>query len=163
MCGRARALVEVTNTARNEHLSGVAAYQDLAQSVVMIPPMPGFGGPQPCNVAAPAEKVVDVRSGGQIPGTSLAALAAVLDHRRGHAWPLGAAHPDQWESEIRLSVRGSYDYVAILDLPQNAAATCRGQEYYRVDPQSFGVRPYDGCTTNHSAVPGLSSITTLEQ
>jgi hypothetical protein len=163
LCGRARALVAVTNTARNEHLTGLAAYKDLAQSIVMIPAMPGFGAPAPCNVEAPAESVVDVRKGGEVPGTTLAAIADVLDYRHGHVWPLGPAHPDRWESEIRLAVRGAYEYVAIVDLPANAASGCRGQEYYRVDPRSFGVAPYDGCATQHSSVPGLRTISTLEQ
>jgi hypothetical protein len=162
MCGRARALVAVTNTARNEHLSGMAVYKDLAQSTVMIPPMPGFAAPTPCKTEVPAQSVVDMRSGGEIPGPPLAALAVVLDYRRAHAWPLGPAHPDRWESEIRLEARGVYDYVAILDLAPNGAASCRGREYYRVDPQSFGVVRYDGCTASHPAVPGLSTISALE-
>jgi hypothetical protein len=161
VCGRARALVAVTNTARNERLSGVAVYKDLAQSTVMIPPMPDFGAPAPCRTEAPADSVVDVRSGGEIPGPSLAALAVVLDYRRAHAWPLGPAHPDRWESEIRLVTRGVYDYVAILDLGQSAPS-CRGQEFYRVDPHSFGIVRYDGCTTSHAAVPGLSTISALQ-
>ena len=146
VCGRARALLSVTRTARNERLSGVAAYKDLAESTVEIPPMPGFGMPVACATAAPAPVAIDVRSGGMIPGENLAALAAVLDYRSRRAWPSGPAHPDHWNSEIRLETRGSYDYVSILDTGTAARTACAGEEFYRVDPHSFAVAPYRGCT-----------------
>jgi hypothetical protein len=98
-------------------------------------------------VAAPAE-AVHLQTGGTIPGYDVAAVAAVLAYRESNPWPYGAAHIDDPRTWLGVRNRNGRAFVSIFDfktLHSKGAFDCSGQEYYRVDVQTFAVKPYEGC------------------
>lgn len=100
-----------------------------------------------------------------VSGATFAALAAALSYRETATWP-GAhpAHPDQPGTSLYVESRGPYQYVKFYDDPNLVRGwdSCAGQEFYRVDPRTYAVLPYNGCLVGGNAL-GLPQINELPQ
>jgi hypothetical protein len=113
-----------------------------------------------CHVmrAGAAKSVNLEKSGGDIPGENLAALAVVLAYRAAHTWPFSV--PDVTSPSTKIEVRTlkwafeehPYYFVAIVGAPKPLTLGCGAEEYYRVSPENFEVLSYQGCPDNSSTV-----------
>jgi len=175
-CGGANQLAAVAQAVASEPTSAAALRELSAKSVQIVPGAEGLDvkagerhmtvkttasvSHATCSVVRPGTSVL--LPSGTLPGANVAALAAALAYRRSFAWPLGAAHLDQGGTSVYLQTRGRYLFVSIIDNPsQTHQLGCSGDEYYRVDSQSFAVLPFDGCVEGHAhstALPGVMQL-----
>jgi hypothetical protein len=115
-----------------------------------------------CEAMRPA--AVRLANGGTLPGNNAAAIAAVLSYRQSNTWPYGAAHLDDPRTRITARTRNGHIMVSIADyktLYSPNALNCGGEEYYRVDLQTFAVAPYDGCPEGAPAKRVLPTLKSL--
>ncbi len=175
-CGDANQFAAVAQSVASEPTSAAALRELSAKSVQIVPGAEGLDvkagerhmtvktaagvSPATCSVVRPGTSVL--LASGTLPGANVAALAAVLAYRHSFAWPFGAAHLDQRGTSLYLQTRGRYLFVSIIDKPSQANQLgCSGEEYYRVDAQSFAVLPFDGCIEGHApstALPGVMQL-----
>ncbi|HTD33290.1 MAG TPA: hypothetical protein VK665_06500, partial [Candidatus Elarobacter sp.] len=95
-----------------------------------------------------APGTVLLSSASSVAGATFSAIAAALAFRATSVWPgQKAAHPDQAGSTVYVEARGAYVYVKFYDDPSLAGGLdgCAGEEFYRVDPRTYHVLPYNGC------------------
>jgi hypothetical protein len=95
-----------------------------------------------------------------VPGETVAVIAAALQYRRTTSWPTNfPAHAEATDSSAFVSKRGDYDYVEISDSPSAHRGVpregCRYSEFYRVNPRTFEVLPYNGCIVGGAALKGI--------
>jgi hypothetical protein len=114
-----------------------------------------------CQAISP--KAARLMDGGVLPGNDVAAIAAALAYRESNAWPYGAAHVDDPQTQITVRTRNGHAIVTLVDFKTlfTPHLDCSGQEYYRVDLETFAVKPFDGCgagtATNH-ILPTLKDV-----
>ena len=128
----------------------------------------GAGRKATISIANSSDEVCSIRAAGAdllsaasaIPGANIAALDAVLAYRAGHPWPLAAAPVDEQSTSVHLQTRGRYLFVMLSSSLKNKppGLGCGQVEYYRVDPSTFEVRPFDGCVEAHERAAGLPRI-----
>jgi hypothetical protein len=97
---------------------------------------------------------------GAIPMTYVASFAQVLRYRTAHP-PIDGANLTKIETLASMAAYGPYVLISLWTLPPGPMVTlsCSGGEYYRVDPGTNGVLPFDGCVEGHKRVlPGLSQL-----
>ncbi|HEY0384187.1 MAG TPA: hypothetical protein VGC72_18505 [Candidatus Elarobacter sp.] len=128
-----------------------------ARQVVSVPP--GVG-PKACSVTGDDTK--KVQSGDGISGISLIALQAAVEYRSLHPWPLGAANTDDPNASANVQIRGRYAFVFLSNFTPHELG-CAGVEYYRVDPATLDVRPFDGCIEGHRPRPDLPGLRQLPE
>jgi hypothetical protein len=98
-----------------------------------------------------------------VSGAVFAAVSAASDYRAKLAWPGShPAHPMFPGTTVYVETRGRYQNVTFVDDPQLIRSwdSCFGQEYYRVDPATFSVLPYNGCLIGGSEIqlPRLNEL-----
>ena len=110
-----------------------------------------------------SSKAARLMDGGVLPGNDVAAIAAALAYRDSITWPYGAAHVDDPRTQITVRTRNGHAIVTLVDFKTlfTPHLNCSGQEYYRVDLETFAVKPFDGCgagtATNHP-LPTLKDL-----
>jgi hypothetical protein len=110
-----------------------------------------------CQAISP--KAARLMDGGVLPGNDVAAIVAALAYRESNTWPYGAAHVDDPQTQITVRTRNGHAIVTLVDFKTllTPHLDCSGQEYYRVDLETFAVKPFDGCgagrSTNHILPP----------
>jgi len=174
LCGSATDMTAISRALLPEH--SLAAYKELAATPIRLqrsgqevqvstdtlPPMvvaPPSSSSDVCKIN-PAGTVM-LASVSTIPGVDFAALDSVLEFRRLHPWTLGAAPIDRPSTSINLQTRGRCLFVLITGSLKGSpplSLGCGASEYYRVDPTTFDVRPFDGCVEGHRHVEGLPGI-----
>lgn len=96
-------------------------------------------------------------------GQLVAMLGAVFHYRNEHPWPTAyPAHIDADDTDVYVTQRGRYDHVFIEDNPKrhfDAKAgnreSCSYQEFYRVDPRTLQVLPFNGCLVGGQLLKGV--------
>lgn len=106
---------------------------------------------------------VRLMDGGVLPGNDVAAIAAALAYRESNTWPYGAAHVDDPQTQITVRTRNGHAIVTLVDFKTllTPHLDCSGQEYYRVDLETFAVKPFDGCgagTATNRILPTLKDL-----
>jgi hypothetical protein len=110
---------------------------------------------------------VVLSSASSVSGDILAVLGAAFQYRKQKPWPADyPAHINFDDTDVYVLQRGRYDYVSIADHHDRHFAkgvyveTCRYQEFYRVDPTTLEVLPYNGCIVGQP-VQGLPNALQL--
>jgi len=118
-----------------------------------------------CVTQPPGAVVLSTAS--SVSGDTLAVLGAVFQYRKQKPWPADyPAHINFDDTDVYVLQRGRYDYVSITDEHDRHFAkgvyveTCRYQEFYRVDPATLEVLPYNGCLVGQP-VQGLPNALQL--
>jgi hypothetical protein len=96
-----------------------------------------------------------------VPGLDIASFAAVTTFRKTNPWPLTPAPIEQASTAVQFRTIGRYLFVIVSAAPSAQSTfslSCGAVEYYRVDPQTFDVRPFDGCVEAHKHAPGLPGL-----
>jgi hypothetical protein len=131
-----------------------------------------LGSAAPVTIVAPVDKracqaispnATRLMDGANVPGTDVAALAAALVYRESNSWPYGAAHTDDPRTQITVRTRNGRAIVTLVDYKTllTPHLDCSSQEYYRVDLQTFAVKPFDGCgagTPANRILPTLKDL-----
>lgn len=142
----------------------IAALQNLARTTVAIERSAStmsvrrtdnVDGALSVNAVAPGTNVclsyapgtVLLSNSSSVSGITISAIAAALALRATRPWPGKPAHPEQNGSTVYVESRGRYLYVKFYDDPGSAPVidSCGGEEFYRVDPRTYEVLPYNGC------------------
>ena len=176
VCGSSLDLIRIANAAVPER--STSAYRALSSGTIRLDrraqalrvlsvdgnqatiPTP-LEAPRTCTTLPPNTQALSTLS--NLRGANIAAFDAVTVYRATHPWPLIAAAIDDPGTSVDLQTRGRFLFV-ILTGPRPARPTfvgCGAVEFYRVDPSTFEVRPFDGCIELHRHVDGLPGIGAL--
>lgn len=104
----------------------------------------------------------------ELPARFLGAFQLVEAYRSLHPWPLGSADVQSASTGVIME---DYDhrYIIVMlsdnspkyDAQGQRVLGCSGEEYYRIDPASTTVLPFDGCVEGHQRVlPSFSQLPT---
>jgi hypothetical protein len=131
--------------------------QNRALGIDLSPALAFEPTPQACAIAPNAEKLDDT---GLIPLAYVASFAQVERYRVAHP-PADGADLTNGGTSTMMAAYGPY----VLIMPWNkpdvpmVSLSCKGGEYYRVDPRTNAVLPFDGCVEGHNRVlPSLSQL-----
>lgn len=115
-----------------------------------------------CAIFPPEERTRNLRD---VKKKYITAFRAVISYRNTHPWPLQGVGVDPQRVNVMLAEYGRFVLVTLgnnyplRDASGHAALGCAGVEYYRYDPSSTSLLPFDGCVESHQRfLPRLSSL-----
>jgi hypothetical protein len=134
------------------HIQNAALGIDLSSAFASKPKS------EACAISSNEQRLATV---GTVPVSYVASFAQVIRYRAANPPAEGGADTADTGTSTTMAEYGPYVLVMFWTPPASPPVTlsCLGLAYYRVDPRTNVVLPFDGCVEGHNRVlPGLSQL-----